>query len=401
MIKRTREGSNVPSLVNTAQNEHFNAAEGIRSDVPVTNLTSVSKSINFVTNADGSCSLRHPLILKEYFANNKWYLYDKVHILEIQATGDETVPQFNYYIKNSETLESAELKLKYLDFDNKEHILELNNAERELSFLKFLNIYNTADTTFLFVEFTRKQVIDGTVEENYNGFVNYIRKYNTTHSTTESENIYLEDLNYDKISSVTYNEEDITLYKTYRLLKIYKDLDDLEHNTWIIEIVSAELNSFTSSFGEEGLDINLLLDNPYATRDLYKYGYMSTTKILPYLAVGYSTLDIDTINALHVYDLTEGLINPTTKKGFKIITSTNAVDLYGKVLVLKAFLTTENTNTEYYCVWEESDNGGIDWHPCQAFLDKFDDNTVEKTVIDLTVEDFEKNLKDFISKIWI
>ena len=65
MIKRQSLNKALPSLINAAQNEHYNVTDAIRSDAPITNTTSVNNSINFDVASDGAYELRKPIILKE------------------------------------------------------------------------------------------------------------------------------------------------------------------------------------------------------------------------------------------------------------------------------------------------------------------------------------------------
>ena len=346
----------MPSLVNSAQNEHFNVTEAVRTDAPLTSNKSVISSINFENSADGAYVVRKPLIKKTDTTNGSWILYDNESIL--------TLTSFSLAITGKTSINIT------VQFYDKDLVLRKITypTNATVPFMEIYKAYNAPDHTILSVKLS-----------------NMLMYYMYGHILVDAA------MHYNLDPQIT-----LTNYQSiYRFVKIYKNLDTEEEGDWIVEIVHPEFNSITSgldSDNPESLDINMLLDNPYAVRDLYGYGYNSTTKILAYVPLQYSKAQID---ELRVIDLTEDV--PFTYqgslKGFKMLVSSNPVDIYGNMIVLKACLTTAITNLTYYCCWEQSING-IDWETCPEFISKFQSNTnntlIEKNVSDITSAEFEK-----------
>lgn len=336
MIKRTASRANM-SLVNAAQEERINVSGGIVSNVPVTNLQTVKKSVNFELDDDGSYILRKPLILKERIINqDTHYLYDtetKVTLVDgcLDITGKSGITSY----------------LKFYDKSVKEHTI--TNTSGLNFFAELINSYNANDHTLL------------TVKINHQAF------YTAT--------------NHDLVHA----PRDRVLY---RFVKIYQN-SDLGENAWVIEIVHPEFNTITAAMDEQGIDFNMLLDNPYAIRDLYNYGANGTTKILAYTSYNYDT---DMLNGnIPVHRLTED--NPIEGKGFVILTAANSASALNLVY-LKAFVTSaiNNPNLRYYCCWERSATG-TEWSVCPEFLEKYAASAyVEKKVSDITSEEFESLL---------
>ncbi len=336
MIKRTASRANM-SLVNAAQEERINVSGGIVSNVPVTNLQTVKKSVNFELDDDGSYILRKPLILKERIINqDTHYLYDtetKVTLVNgcLDITGKSGITSY----------------VKFYDKSVKEYTL--TNTSGLNFFAELINSYNANDHTLL------------TVKINHQAF------YTAT--------------NHDLVHA----PRDRVLY---RFVKIYQNFD-LGDNAWVIEIVHPEFNTITASMDEQGIDFNMLLDNPYAIRDLYNYGANGTTKILAYTSYNYDT---DMLNGnIPVHRLTED--NPIEGKGFVILTAANSNSALN-LIYLKAFITNtiNNPNLRYYCCWERSATGA-EWSVCPEFLEKYAASSyVEKKVSDITSEEFESLL---------
>jgi len=351
MIKRSASKANM-SLVNMAQEELLTVSGGIVTSTPVTNEKTVKYSNNFELDKDGSYILRKPLVLKETIPNkDTYYLYDRETKISfanghINITGPETV-----YVK-----------LKFFDINEKEFLIDYLNSYNFIS--ELISVYNALDHTLL------------SVKINHETFINSVTKVQNS-----------------SIVPMAYLTQNISGYNPnlYRFIKIYKDYE-IDENTWIIEIVHPEFNSITSSLGEEGVDFNMLLDNPYAIRDLYNYGYESATKILAYKPIGASPT-ANEIYQEYVFRLTES--NPINGVGFKILENCNYDANEGNV-VLKAFVTAkQRSNSEtnnYYCCWERSEDG-IDWEACPEFLTRFSSSYyVEKKVADLESVEFEKLL---------
>lgn len=363
MIKRNSPNNITPSLVNTAQSEHFNVTEAIRADAPITSTKSVLKSINFENASDGSYIIRKPIILKERLSGNKWYLYDNTHILNLYESSDNQyhVSLLTMAITGSPTT----ISLRYYD-KSLNYKIKADAATILVPYIKkVLNVYNAPDHTLLSI------ILD-------------TQAFTTT---TQDDLVY---------SSTHYQVRNA--HEVYRFIKIYKNLDTETDSDWIVEIIHPEFNSITSGMdagNPNTLDINLVLDNPYAIRDLYGYGYNSATKIITYMPIDQATQTEAVINELPVYMLTEDCpyLDNGTQKGFKVLVSTNPVDLYGKRVVLKACITTAVSTLDYYCCWEQSVNG-IDWETCPDFISKFETNNnnllAEILVSDITSAEFEK-----------
>lgn len=363
MIKRSSANKMLPSLVNDAQNEHFNIAEGIRTDVPVTHNKSVIKSVNFINEPDGSYTLRPPLILKEEISPRTWYLYDKIHTLAISNTGG-----FITITNPNDGEDVAHIILKYFDKTIKPNEAEFTMVEDySLSFIsEVISVNNFKDYTLIGAKI------------NLSRFSTYMEEFNTNHTTNHATDLVYLDTNYQ-----TLDNGDV-----YRLIKIRQDTNSPELS-WIIEIIYPELNTITSSTSTEAvLEVNLLADNPYAVRDLYGYGYVSTTKVLPYIPFNFTE---NQIKEHTVCRLTESV--PVSIgggiQGYKLLVSASPKSLGNSPMILKAFLTTAKTDSVYYGVWEESSNEGADWKVCPEFLSKFEDKLIKKYVSDLTSEDFE------------
>lgn len=346
MIKRQSPNSKVPSLVNSAQNEHFNVVDAVKANAPIVSTTSVVKSINFEAAPDGSFELRQPLILKERLEQDTYYLYDHIHKLECVPTPDGQ--HLRCVLRGGDSTTS--IILQWYNRDTTFHSETLSTVlDDEAWIIKVQSVYNTPEYSIASV------VID------VQGFESGFRE-----------------------AYLTYE----TLPQIRRLLKISKDIDATS-DRWIVQILYPEFNSITSGTdvgNAESLDINLLLDNPYATRDLYNYGFFSATKILSYVQYN---LD-KSLNDMKVYELTEN------SDYFKVLVSGNPIDLFHSDVILKAFITTaKSTALKYYCCWEESING-IDWKVCPEFINKFSTHQnpslqlTTQLVSDMTSEDFEK-----------
>lgn len=373
MIQRKATNKSTDSLVNTASSEHLHIAEGIRTDVPVTNLRSVPKSINFLTEPDGSCTLRIPLILKNLINKNTWYLYDKQHMLQLSDLMEVVRVGYTLSIFNpDDATETNNITLKYYDKTiNLNELIFSSKTDYNWHFLEVISVTSLQDYTLISAKIAPK------------AFAYDIEIYNRVHKTNYSPDLIYENSNYDTLNNGWL----------YRFIKIYQNTEST-NLSWIFEIVYPELNSITSATSTEAmLDVNLLADNPYAIRDLYGYGYFSTTKILPYIVFNY---DIDQINKHTIEQLTESIpvVSGNTITGYKLLVSSSPNSLGANSMLLKAFLTTTKTDAVYYGVWEESTNGGVDWKVCQEFINKYESNTehplVTKFVSDLTSEEFEK-----------
>lgn len=359
MIKRNASNKLTPSLVNTAQEEHQNVTRAIKDGAPITDLTSVVKSINFDTDTDGAFVLRNPLILKQKMSEDSFYLYDNVTFFNDGSDDPHRILSYKA---------STQIKFVYYDLNFEKQEFNISNDMSELSFIKkYFEHTNIKDATIIAVKINRAELDEKLTDRNLLSI------------------LYPED-------KLHYNDPAGELY---RFIKIYISPDSQDTLQWVIELVHPELNTITSNMdtlNTESLDFNMLLDNPYAVRDLYNYGANGTTKILAY---SIKNMLKSELKALQVYELTE-----SKNADINIIDSTNTIDRTGTITVLKAFITTmkflESSSMKYYCCWEYSTNGGVDWKPYPKFISQFAEQgkVVTKNVSDLTSIDFEKTLTD-------
>ena len=391
MIQRKPSKIN-DSLVNSTHEDHLNVSKAIRDDAPITNLTTAVKSINFESDGDGAYVLRYPLVKKEAYKTSvtsypfNFYLYDNVHKATCYSENNST------YL----TIGNANLVLKYYDNDLNEQTRDLGTPAN-LDWLSIKSINNTLDATILNCVIDHKLFIqrfgyfnkETTYLDGSPFYFTSIKQALT--NTSNSQSYEYDELNYQ------------TLTKLKRFIKIYKD-SEAQNLTFILEIVHPELNSITSGLdvgNASTLDINLLLDNPYAIRDLYSYGSFGTTKILPYIVKDESYQTVNSLGRAPIWSLTEQDFVPATedttliKDNFRLLVSSNKNAFKNKFLILKAFITSGITNLDYYCCWEESSNNGTDWEVCQEFIDKFmlTDDDIKK-VADLTSKQYSDTIYD-------
>lgn len=373
MIKRN-SSKITDSFVNSTHSEHYNVTKAIHDDVPLTDNTSVIRSTNFEADKDGAYVLRKPLILKDklrttnertttnsYFLSNK---QDKLRITRTSSIGGHY--QTLDIISADSTI--CDIIVKFYDNNLKEH--ELKNKEIPLSWISEINdVFTTSNHTLL------KVVI------NHSQFLAY------THSMLITDVFTLKD---------GFNNSDAFGNDLHRFINISKH-ESLD-NTYVLTIVNPEINTITSNAdvgNAETLDINLLLENPYAIRDLYGYGYVGCTKVVPYIYTkDDSNKTLSNFNTTKIWELTERNFLDSDKQeldnSFKILVSSNPKAFNKKFLFLKAFLTTAVTSSKYYCCWEQSKDGGITWEECPEFVSKYTEKTVIKLISDLSSADFDK-----------
>lgn len=399
MIKRN-SSKIVDSLVNSSHEEHFNISKAIRDDAPITSTNSVIKSINFESDKDGAYILRKPLIKKlDLNKTNQILLSNKTDILTFE---NNTIT-----ITNASTI-----ILKFYDSTLKVHTIPFPNSLKTMDWITIVDSYNLPEFTLLNVKIDHtKFAINLYTQGRWfpgDRFTLRSSSINTdvpVDPTPEDpavpqymppDYILVQDT-WTDTEGFEHNNSIGNILK--RFVKVYPH--ESEENTYIFEIVHPEFNSITSNMdvgNTSTLDINLLLDNPYAIRDLYNYGYVSTTKILPYVSID-DTITVDDVNSKTIWELTEKGPFANNTKGFKILTSTNPTIFNKNILILKAFLTTKATPNPYYCCWEYSENDGVDWKICQEFKMKFKDKLEEINVSDLTSADFEDTVyKDSLTR---
>ena len=373
MIKRN-SSKITDSFVNSAHSEHYNVTKAIHDDVPLTDNTSVIRSTNFEADKDGAYVLRKPLILKDklrttneqtttnsYFLSNK---QDKLRITRTSSIGGHY--QTLDIISADGTI--CDIIVKFYDNNLKEH--ELKNKEIPLSWISEINdVFTTSNHTLL------KVVINHTQFSAY------------THSMLITDVFTLKD---------GFDNSDAFGNDLHRFINISKH-ESLD-NTYVLTIVNPEINTITSNAdvgNAETLDINLLLENPYAIRDLYGYGYVGCTKVVPYVYTkDDSNKTLSNFNTTKIWELTErNFLNSDKQEldnSFKILVSSNPKAFNKKFLFLKAFLTTAVTSSKYYCCWEQSKDGGITWEECPEFVSKYTGKIVNKLISDLSSADFDK-----------
>lgn len=423
MIRR-RASNKVESLVNTANEEHYNVTKAIRDDAPVTNNVSVLKSINFESDGDGAYKLRKPLVKKESLnSQTSIHLFDGT-TLNIVDTGT-----LEYGVQDIKVLTVEKdgvlqyLKLKWIDNNLKETFREeayateyihkairIDSAEpqnwvndvwhppgiftvqtTDWITLNLSKALNTSDHTLIPVTINHPAFLYRNVSRtNQSAYSWYWNNplVNTSNASGSST--------FGTPESVTFQ----TTHTLKRFIKIYKDPDS---DYYICEIIRPELNSITSGLdvgNAETLDVNLLADNPYAIRDLYGYGYVSTTKIVPYLVTCsnqylslYQVLSITEQDFEGKYDYPEGTVNVVSSRQIASINYDYQLQ-DNEYIVLKAFITTNKTNVTYYCCWERSKDDGITWEECPEFLTASESVYTDILVSDLTYAEFDKKIKE-------
>lgn len=359
MIQR-KSSKIIDSVVNAAHEEHFNVTKAIRDDAPITSTNSVVKSINFEIDGDGSFILRKPVMKKMGLDKNTQYLlYNKEGILTFNDKKLNISNASTIYFKGYDS-SLSEFEYKYTSSTiNAEWLTEI------------LACHSTIDFTLLSVK-----IDHAILRDDYNG-------------------LKLVNANWDE-DTETYDIGN-TLY---RFIKIYTDFDD--PSVYYIEMVHPEINTITSATNAttNELEVNLLLENPYAIRDLYNYGNTSCTKILGYVPNKKVSADaniLEEFKNVKIWELTEqgaySQNNTKLENGFSIITSAN-YDTFNteyNCLILKAFITTNTTTAKYFCCWEKSTDDGATW---EAITSPYHENKiVKKYVADMTYAEFDDVLK--------
>lgn len=232
-----------PSVVeNPTVAEHLTAAEGIRVDKPITGLNHVVSSVNFELAGDNSYELRKPLVrVKDgYFVDIP--LYDGEHSL--------TLPD----AFNVQDIDGKHVMFKFTGLNNEVlYVEEGPILSTALKINKDVKYVHTANATILY-----------NVKVDLDFLASWLPSQNPSF----------------KIYDYTlYSSEDAS--SVYRLLSVYKDEE--YNGDWVIEMINPEVNTFTGdATSATNFNPNILLDNPYAIRDLYKYGGNSVTQILAY-----------------------------------------------------------------------------------------------------------------------
>jgi hypothetical protein len=393
MIQR-KQSKIIDSVVNAAHEEHFNIAKAIRDDAPITAMNSVVKSINFESDDDGAYILRKPLVKKHDSSDNEFFLYDHEHVINIE---NDTL-----------TISGAsKIVLRFYDYKTlNKHDIEQENASLDISWLNIHKHFNSSDATILSTTVDHQAFLD---------LFSEIIRYATTSQVGRMNPIityhYYWKYSLDNITEVSIGgnmSPDMDYIKPRfkmltslkRFVKIYEDVD--EEGTFIVEVVHPELNTFTSALdtkNTEALPVNLLLENPYAVRDLYDYGYVGTTKILAYIPI--EEMSLADIRNCPIWQLTEtAFVNENEEKTvpdkFRLLSSANPKTFnYGTYIILKAFLTSAiSEDKAYFCCWERSKDNGATWEECPDFLEAHANALTEILVSDTSSAEFDNLVYD-------
>ena len=248
MIKRS--GANkIPSAVNTAESETLNVSRGIRVDTAPDDLASVIDCQNFELGTDGFFVLRKPVIrLANNDSGNMLTLADLTHFVNISK---DTDGKYTFTIGTDTSKDTSTVHIRYTDTDYTEH--DTSTAS---------DIADTFD------------------------FTNAKRVYTGDTTLITGVKVNLRSRFFEK-SIADLQEYDSSKSEEWRLryLSVYDDVDKHDaqtQNYWVMEIINPEINTIASSEEGDALNPNLTLDNPYALRDLYDYGYPSVTNIVMY-----------------------------------------------------------------------------------------------------------------------
>lgn len=256
MIRHNSSNIN-PSIVNSPTiAERLTAAEGIRTDKPITGLNHVVNSVNFELSNDNTYILRKPLIYRTSVGWLNILTYNKDYELVCETDSD-------IYLINRET--------------------------------------NTRITRFYF----KATALNGTVYteslESGNHIIGNIFtlhkddvKVANTNSNTVFFNVQVDLDELERESELTFYDTDVITQadasSVTRILTLYED----EDGTWYLEMINPEMNTLTGDVeSATNFNPNLALDNPYALRDLYNYGGNSVTQILPYTSKNSVNLESD------------------------------------------------------------------------------------------------------------
>lgn len=251
MIRRNSSNINPSTTDSPTYSDHLTAAEGIHIDKPVTGLNHVKDSVNFELTNENTYILRKPITFRKHNRVLTILLYDNIH--EFVADSG------SYKIINGEN--EYDVYFKCRDIDN--------------------NV----------VEASLKYVIN-TIHLDYN---KYLKAFNASKVTT-LQGVYISLKSLAELLGVSlFNPK---LYKdgdpghVYRYCTIYFDEDAKK---WYFEMLNPEVNTFTGGDSATEFNPNITLDNPYAIRDLYKYGANSVTQILPYTSSSKSSVSENTV----------------------------------------------------------------------------------------------------------
>ena len=126
------------------------------------------------------------------------------------------------------------------------------------------------------------------------------------------------------------------------------------------------------------------------------YGAFKTATVFYVWKHNYNADYTAILNSLKIYELTESVKNT---REIYLLDSINNNET--RPIILKALITTPTDKVlNYYCNWEESDDGGLTWQVASAFLNKFKNSIhyIPKDVLTKTDETLE-NADDYITYV--
>ena len=231
----------------------LNNSKGIDVTKAPTDPDTVLSTTNFIPNLDGSLSIRktlksEPNSIKVGLNDFVEYLYDNETVVYVKSSGTSA----DLYILKAADLTQAtgitgeDFNIRFYDSTNTLQNYKVNKITLGDTFLKYDALKKSE-----FIHLSSTTVVSGAsfnINAQFNGKL-----------------LFNEDL---------YDSE----FKPFRYLKIFK-----EDSAWVIEIVNPEMNVLTTS--EDGsllFDNNLILDNPYALRDVYTKNAPAVKGILAY-----------------------------------------------------------------------------------------------------------------------
>lgn len=213
----------------------LNFSNGVDVTKAPTDLSTVIHSKNLALNLDGSLSLRKPIVVEELIEGNTGfkYLYDGETRLEWSSTG-----RLYLISKDDESLEGV-FKLTTYMGDAVELPLSTTYDFSIPDSLEIINLNTSTIVSGIYVNFSKFADVSVLNPNLYDDLSEYLPRY----------------------FKISYNNS---------------------KSRWEIEIHSPEPNLISSAEGEFALNPNLILDNPYATRDSYDNSVPSIKGMVAY-----------------------------------------------------------------------------------------------------------------------
>lgn len=235
MIKRTSSKTS-SSVVNAAQSETITATMGIKTNAPVSDLASATNITNFNINTNGTLTLRDPLIYTTSPTSAIVYRYIFDNVRQLKVTSPSTYEEsVNVCLENSDGTDE-QVFFRYTTYTGK--VIDELFTKPIVTNWEECEFLDTASSTIIAKALVNLTLLPGT----YNPKI---------------------------LNSPT---------KVFRYLNLFFDS---VKKIWVVELLSPEVNTIVTS--DNSFDANVILDNIYATRDLYNYGKASVTGIIPYM----------------------------------------------------------------------------------------------------------------------